>query len=131
MILYVVLLLVLASFVFMFLGARTWNWGYVILVEAMFLATVGFFILAAETVRINGVLRGQMRTAQKQLDDVTAQNEALRDGTSNTSVLNGLRNTEPPTLMPEEADSIASLDNLDHELLLATRQRGRVWRNVN
>jgi hypothetical protein len=130
MILYVVLLLVLASFVFMFLGARTWNWGYVILVEAMFLATVGFFILAAETVRINGVLRGQMRTAQKQLDDVTAQNEALRDGTSNTSVLNGLRNTDPPTLMPEEAESIASLDNLDHELLIATRQRGRVWRNV-
>ena len=130
MILYVIILLLLASFVFTFLGARTWHWGYVLLVEFIFLASVGFFLLASETLRINGVLRGQIRTAEKQLADVSAQNEALRFGTDNASVINGLRNTDPPTAIPEEAESIASLANLDHELLIATRLRGRVWRNV-
>ena len=72
MILYVIILLLLASFVFTFLGARTWHWGYVLLVEFIFLASVGFFLLASETLRINGVLRGQIRTAEKQLADVTA-----------------------------------------------------------
>src|SRR3954465_12239272 len=130
MILYVLIILVLASFVFAFLGARTWHWGYVLLVEAIFLATVGFFLLAAETLRINGVLRGEIRKTEKQLADYNSQNEALRAGTTNTTVINGLRNTNPPTVIPEEAESIASLENLDHELLIATRLRGRVWRGV-
>ena len=125
MILYVIILLLLASFVFTFLGARSWHWGYVLLVEFIFLASVGFFLLASETLRINGVLlRGQIRTAEKQLADVSAQNEALRFGTNNVTVINGLRNTDPPTAIPEEAESIASLANLDHELLIATRLRG-------
>jgi hypothetical protein len=130
MILYVLIILVLASFVFAFLSARTWHWGYVLLVEAIFLATLGFFLLAAETLRINGVLRSQVNKQQKELDELVANNAGLKEGTRDSKVLARLGNTDPPTKMPEDAESIASIEQLDHELLIATRQRGRIWRNV-
>jgi hypothetical protein len=130
MILYVVILLVLASFVFTFLSAKTWHWGYVLLVEGNFLATLLFMFLAAETLRINAIMRTQNNNLNKQLTETKADNEALQLGTANTTVLNRLRNAAPPTVMAEDAESIPSLENLDHELLLATRARGRVWRNV-
>ncbi len=125
-----VAVLLLASFVFAFLGARTWHWGYVLLVEAIFIATVVAFMFAAETLRINGVLRAQVKKDQKQVDEAMADVEGLRRGTKDTAVLNRLRNTEPPTAMAEDAKSIPSIEELDHELLIATRLRGRVWRNV-
>jgi hypothetical protein len=130
MILYVLIILVLASFVIAFFSARTWHWGYVLLVEAIFLTTVGFFILAAETLRINAVLRSEYTRLDKQVQDVEAEKEALQHGTKDTAVLSRLRSGDPPTRMPEDATSIDSLENLDHQLLLATRLRGRVWRNV-
>ena len=130
MILYVLIILVLASFVFTFLGARTWHWGYVLLVEAIFLATVGFFLLAAETLRINAVLRSQVNKQQLEFDQVTADNQGLLDGTEDSKILARLGNSEPPTKMPEDADKITSIEQLHHDLLIATRDRGRIWRNV-
>jgi hypothetical protein len=130
MIFYTLLVVILASFVIAYLGAKTWHWGYVLLVEAVLLATFGFFILAAETLRINGVLRSQAKTLEKQLDEATADVEALKKGTKDSSVLARLASGEKPAIMPENAESIPSFEELDHQLLLATRQRGRVWRNV-
>jgi hypothetical protein len=128
MILYVIIGLALASFVITFLSAKTWHWGYVILVEAIFLTSVGLFILAAETLRINAVLRKQVTAQEKQLDQFKADNDALLNGTGDGTILGRLQNMDPPTRMPEGATSIPSLENLNHELLLATRLRGRVWR---
>ncbi len=128
--LYVLIILLLASFVFTFLGARTWHWGYVILVEAIFLASVGAFLLAAETLRINAVYRAAINKSQKEVDATTADIEGLKSGTHDAGVLNRLRAGETPVKMPEDADHIASLNELDHELLIATRRRGRVWRDV-
>lgn len=130
MILYILLAVVLASFVIAFLSAKTWHWGYVILVEAILLATLGFFILAAETLRINGVLRKQVNTQEKQLNDVTAEIAALKSGSSEGAVLARLGAGEKPVVMPENAESIPSIEQLEHELLIAARHRGRVWRNV-
>ena len=79
MIFYALLVVVLASFVIAFLGAKTWHWGYVLLVEAILLATFGFFILAAETLRINGVLRSQAKALEKQLDEVDRRCRSLEE----------------------------------------------------
>lgn len=130
MILYVLLGFALASFVIAFFSAKTWHWGYVLVVEALFLATLGFFILAAETVRINAVLRGQVNRTQKDLDTFTTQNDALENGTSDSKIINQLSNLDPAVKMPADAETVPSIEQLDHELLIATRLRGRVWRNV-
>lgn len=130
MALYVIIILVLASFVIAFFSARTWHWGYVLLVEAIILSTLGFLLLAAETVRLNAALRTKVNKTQKEFDTFQAQNIALRDGTKDAAILGQLSNLDPPLKMPADAESISSITDLDHELLLATRLRGRVWRNV-
>jgi len=130
MILYILLGVVLASFVIAFLSAKTWHWGYVILVEAILLATLGFFLLAAETLRINGVLRKQVNQQEKQLDEITAEIAALKDGSQDGAVLGRLAAGEPALQMPENAEAIKSIGQVSHELLMATRRQGRVWRNV-
>jgi hypothetical protein len=124
------LILVLASFVIAFFSARTWHWGHVIVVLGIFLSTLGFFLLAAETLRIYAVLRSQVNQLEVDLENVQARNEALRRGTEDANLLAQMRNEEPPVLVDEDAESMPSLAQLDHELLLATRIRGRVWRNV-
>jgi hypothetical protein len=138
MILYVLIGLALASFVIAFFSARTWHWGYVVVVELIFLATMGFFLLASETVRINAVLRAKVKQDQDQFDTVEAQNNALRDGiTGNTDVskkiISQLSGQDPPVKTAKDDqgnEKIESIADLDHELLIATRLRGRVWRNV-
>jgi hypothetical protein len=131
MALYVLIGLVLASFVIAFYSARTWHWGHVIVVLGIVLATGGFFILAAETLRINSVYRSAIARKTQQLEQLTARNDALRNGTNDAAIINQLRNeTEPAVLIPENAESIPSLAQLDHEILIATRQRGRVWRGA-
>ena len=124
----VLLILVLASFVIAFFSARTWHWGYVLVVLGIFLSTLGFFVLAAETLRINAVLRRQVNELDGNLADVRAKNEALEKGTDDAGIVNQLRNEE--VRIPEDAESIPSLADLEHELLLETRDRGRVWWNV-
>src|SRR5438876_5135393 len=113
MILYILIGLALASFVIAFFSARTWHWAYVLVVEAIFLATIGFLLLAAETVRINSVLRKQVNDLQKQLDTVQAQNEALRHGTNNATVISQLIAEPPPLKVAENTDSIPSIADLD------------------
>jgi hypothetical protein len=100
----------------------------VLVVLGIFLSTLGFFVLSAETLRINAVLRKQVNDLNRQLTDVEARNEALEKGTDDPGLINQLRNEE--VRMPEEAESIPSLAELEHQLLLQTRRRGRVWWNV-
>jgi hypothetical protein len=128
----VLLILLLASFVFAYFSARTWHWGYVLVVLGIFLSTTLFFILAAETLRINAVLRERANKTQADLDGVQARNVALEKGTSDAAIINQLRNEEVRIReTPEEpAESIPGLAELDHQLLLETRNRGRVWWNV-
>jgi hypothetical protein len=122
------LILILASFVIAYFSARTWHWGHVLVVLGIFLSTLGFFVLSAETLRINAVLRKQVNDLDRQLTDVEARNAALENGTEDLNIINELRNQE--VRMPEDAESIPSLAELEHELLLETRRRGRVWWNV-
>src|SRR6185369_3367188 len=96
MILYVLIGLALASFVIAFLSARTWHWSYVIVVELIFLATMGFFLLASETVRINAVYRTKINSDQKLLDKVDVQNDALQNGSDNGSIIGELSSQDPP-----------------------------------
>jgi hypothetical protein len=130
MILYVLIGLALASFVVAFFSARTWHWGYVIVVELLFLATLGFFLLSAEVVRINAVIGKQIKTDQMALDKVEAQNVALRDGSTVSSIIGQLTNLEPPVKTSKNAegeDVLKSIADMDHELLILTRARGRIW----
>lgn len=122
------LILFIASVVAAYFGARTWHWAHVTLVVFVFLATVGFLILAAETLRINAVLRRQVNDLEQQVTRVEQDNEALLRGTDDGQIMGRLSSDE--VRVPEDADEMPSLGDLDHELHLITRLRGRAWTNV-
>jgi len=133
MILYILIGVILASFVIAYFSARTWHWGYVVLVELLLISTFGFFLLAAETLRINAVLRSQVRKIQKDVDTVEAQNTALKEGSTDQGIVGQLSNLDPPVKVTKDSEGTEKLDSfadLDHKLLLITRERGRVWRGV-
>lgn len=120
--------LVLASFVIAYFAARTWHWSHVLVMLGIFLSTVGYFVLAAETLRINAVLRKSFNEVQAEVATVEAQTIALRKGSREPQVMNQLRALE--VRLPDDAETLRSMNELDHQLNLITRLRGRVWRNV-
>jgi hypothetical protein len=124
----VILLLFVASIVAAYFGARYWHWAHVTIVVLIFLAAVGFFVLASEVLRINAVLRKQANQLEIQLAQAKGNIAALVRGSKNTQVINQLLAIE--VHVPEEAEEIPSIGDLEHRLHLATRLRGRVWRKV-
>lgn len=127
-ILIALLVLFIAAIVAAYFGARTWHWAHVTLVVFVFLATVGFLFMAAETLRINAIQRAEVNRLQQQVEEVEARNEALEHGTDDGQVIGRLIAQE--TLIAENAESVPSISDLDHELHLVTRRRGRVWNGV-
>jgi hypothetical protein len=127
-ILYIIGALALAAIVFAFLSAKTWHWGYVLVVVGIFFSTLGYFILAAEVLRINAVLRKQVNDLETRLATFEGQNAALEKGSDEAAVINQLRNAE--VRIEEDQETLPSMAELEHQLLLAARERGRAWWNV-
>lgn len=131
MALYVVIGLILTSFVIAYFSARTWHWGNVVVVVCIGLTTFGFTLLASEVLRINRVYREAINRKTAELEDVDARKLALQKGTKDPSIIAKLQGEQEPAIaMPEDAESIPSIEDLDHQILLTARQRGRVWRKV-
>ena len=124
----VILLLFIASIVAAYFGSRYWHWAHVTLVVLIFLSAVGYFVLAAETLRINAVLRKQANQLESQLSQAKTELDALARGTKNSQVINQLSGLE--VHIPEEAEEVPSAGELEHRLHLVTRLRGQVWRKV-
>jgi hypothetical protein len=120
-----ILVLFIASVVAAYFGARTWHWAHVVLVVAVFLAAVGFFVLAAETLRATAVLRAQVNKTQRELDKFTAKNAALEKGTKDPKIIGELTGDE--VKIPESAEEVPGIPDLEHQLFLIERDRGRVW----
>jgi hypothetical protein len=123
-----ILVLFIASIVAAYFGARTWHWAHVVLVVAIFMATAGFLILSAEVLRVNAVQRAQVNKLQHELEQVSAKNAALEKGSRDPKIIGELTGDE--IKIPEGAEEMPSVDDLEHDLSLVERDRGRVWRNV-
>ena len=73
----VILLLFIASIVAAYFASRYWHWAHVTLVVFIFLAAVGYFVLAAEVLRINACLRKQANDLEAQLAQTKSNIDAL------------------------------------------------------
>ncbi len=104
----VLALALLAGLIAPFVGNKYWHWSQLVLVLSVVLAATGFLFMAAETVRVHHVLRAKLPGLEKQIDALLVQNKQLLEGT---------------------ADKKGILD-LEHQLQILTRERGRVWRAV-
>ncbi len=101
-------LALLAGLIAPFVGNKYWHWSHLVLVLSIALAAVGFLFLAAETVRVHHVLRSKLPKLEKNLESLLKQNERLLNGSGNEQ----------------------GLLEIEHQLQMLSRQRGRVWRGV-
>lgn len=90
------------------LSSKIWHWTQVVLVTFIMLFGVGALFLGAEVFRIHRNLRSGIPNFEQRLEAEAQRTERLLNGSG-----------EEP-----------GIRELEHELQLVTRQRGRVWRQV-
>ncbi len=117
---------IIAMLIVAFLSSKSWHWGHVSLVVGVFFSGVLLMVLAAETIRIHHTFRSRIRVDREQIEQLTAENAALGYGTRDSSVIGRLRG-KGTTL---QGDQLPGIANVDHQLQMVARRRGRVWRNA-
>jgi uncharacterized membrane-anchored protein YhcB (DUF1043 family) len=101
-------ILVLGGLVAIFLSTKYWHWSLVTLVSFIFLFGIIFLVLAADTMRIHRNLRMNLPRLEEQIAQLENQNKQL---------LRGLNEDR-------------GIVELEHQLRMVTRERGRAWREV-
>lgn len=99
---------ILGGLILPFIGNKGWHWSQFLLVICVLLAGTGFIVLAAETMRVHHVLRAKIPQMERDLENLARQNEELLRGAG---------------------DKQGVLD-LQHQMRMLLRQRGRTWREV-
>ncbi|MEM6330275.1 MAG: hypothetical protein AAF790_08505 [Planctomycetota bacterium] len=116
-------------------GAKHWHWFHVTVVALLFFTTLGYAVLAAQAYRARTKFMKQERDARQQLEPLQELNAAIARGTTNAAVINRLRSRElapkeAPIVEGADATRMVSLAELKHQLSLASRRAGRVWRDA-
>lgn len=99
---------VLGGLVAIFLSTKYWHWSLVTLTSFIFLFGILFLVLAADTMRIHRNLRMNLPRLEQQIAQLEQQNQQLQRG----------------------LDQDLGIVQLEHQLRLVTRERGRAWRQV-
>ncbi len=105
-------LILLGGIVAIVLGRETWRWYNITLVTLIMLLSVVWFYLAARTLKMQQNWRTEVAQYEKDIGDLTKQNELLIRGNSEA---------EPP--IPSLAQLQQSVDNM-------LQNRGRRWDKV-
>ena len=118
--------LVIAALVVAYLSSKNWHWGQVVLVFFLFLAAVGYSILAADVLRKHNQVRTEYNRVTEELERLTVHNAALLYGTRDAAVHSALAsdNIQPVN------DELPGIRTLESQLADALRARGPVWRFV-
>ncbi len=129
----VLAVVVLLALVATFLSAKNWHWGQVVLALGLFLSAAGYAILAADTIRIHRNLRANIAKNQTLLNDFQLSNAALQHGTNDRALMRKALPADSPQLQRSQDEStgvMPGINQLQHQMHLVTRLRGRVWRGV-
>lgn len=119
--------LTLVVLVAAFLASKYWHWAHVLVVVLLYFTTVGYLVLLARTQAERLKYLEAEHKATEQLERYTEQYDALRRGTNDRSMVNALRNQ---VTIDDDAAQIGGVRELEHQVRMLNRRRGRVWRNA-
>lgn len=125
-------LLFVVALVGAYLASKHWHWAHVLIAVALFFASVGFTILAADALRVRTKWQKQLATDEPKLEEVDRRNATLRRGTDKAELINELSALGvqiDPQAAAEDDYQMPGLVDLAHRLRLANRTLGRVWRD--
>lgn len=104
----VVAVALLTALVTVILSTKNWHWTQVVLVLFILLFGTGAMFLGAEVFRVHRNLRAGVPRLKQKLETAEKETTRLLKGT----------------------DSEPGIRELEHQLKIVTRERGRVWRGV-
>lgn len=118
--------LFIAALVAAYLSSKWWHWGQVVLVFLLFLAAVGYGILAADVLRKHNQTRTKYNEVTADLERLRVENAALLHGTRDADVYGRLAGAG----IEAADDELVGIRTLESRLSDKLRARGAVWRNV-
>ncbi|MCA9241533.1 MAG: hypothetical protein KDA37_15090 [Planctomycetales bacterium] len=120
-------LVLVATIVFAILGSKVWHWAHVLVAVGLVLATFGFTNLGYRVLSERIKYQKSERDALAGLAEQQKIINAIDQGTDDPAMVNRLRE---PLGLDEETRSLMSIGELQHELRMVRRERGRLWDDV-
>lgn len=118
----------LAVLVLAFVATKYWHWAHVTVLVLFYFASVGYAVLAARSLDTRLEHQERAHQAQVQLDEQAELMDGLRRGSSDPAIVRKLSNSD--VLAADGGDSVTSTVQLEHELRMLNRMRGRVWKGA-
>lgn len=104
----VVVVVLIATIVLAIFASKVWHWAHVLVVAGLVLATIGYSNLGYRVLEYKAKYQRAEANSLKQLENVERQIEAIDRG----------------------SDSTPSLGDLEFQLRMVNRVRGRLWEDV-
>lgn len=114
---------VLGAFFVMYLSAKTWQWVQAVLVVCIFLATIFFWYLGAVVLEYHDTHRSEINRLKPLIAQTRAENEALRNGTTDKALLAQLEAAKVPIHR-------GGIRQAAHDLKKLLLGRGHMWTDV-
>lgn len=117
-----------------FLASKVWHWGHVTALVLFYFASVGYALLAARSLEPRSKHQNGYQKQVAQLEEQSVLNEALERGATEAqnAIINKLSARD--VLAAQEAselnEAMPGANDLEHQLRMISRIRGRVWRFV-
>ncbi|TWT85427.1 hypothetical protein Pla123a_02340 [Posidoniimonas polymericola] len=123
----VVVVVLIASIALAILASKVWHWAHVLVVVGLVFSTVGFSNLGYRVLSVRAKYQKTETDALASLEEVESRIEAINRGTENGGMVARLAE---PLGLDENAEEIKSIGDLEHQLRMVNRVRGRLWDNV-
>lgn len=120
--------IILATLVLAFLASKRWHWAHVLTVVGLVFASLGYVLLATVTLKPRLANQRKAEQNEERLVQIEKLNSALTRGTDNSGLLSQLGGRE--VNVPEEAEEIQSVTDLEHRIQMLNRVQGRSWINA-
>ncbi len=112
-----------------FLATKYWHWAHVLVLVMFYFASVGYIVLASQSLSIRTEYQKKEKQALENLAKQEEGIEAILEGTDSGQIISRLGASG--LKIDDDAERLEGLRDLEFQLALMSRERGRVWRNAS
>ncbi len=117
----------IATLVLAFFASKVWHWAHVLVVVALVFATLGYTNLGYRVLAHRAKYQAAERRSLAALEETLNRIAAIDRGTEDMAMVSRLSESLG---LDEDATSITSIGDLEYQLRMVNRVRGRLWENV-
>lgn len=116
-----------ATIVLAILASKVWHWAHVLVIVGLVFATIGYSNCAYRVLAVRSKFQKQEKDRLDRLAERQKLVKAIDSGTADSALVSRLAESLG---LDDDATSFISIGDLEHELRMESRVRGRLWDNV-